>query len=105
VIKQDKLGLDNVYVQAKRWEGSVGGHPLRDFAGSLEAHKASKGVFVTTSKFSPEALDFVMRIGKNIVLVDGTRLADLMIDYGVGVTQVRNYSVKKADPSYFGLEE
>jgi restriction system protein len=100
-IKEDKLGLDVIYVQAKRWESTVGRKEIQAFAGSLEGERANKGVFITTSGFSAEALEYVKRIGKKVVLIDGERLAELMIDHGVGCTEVRRYVVSKADSDYF----
>jgi restriction system protein len=104
IIKEDKLGLDVVYVQAKRWEASVGRPIVQAFAGSLEGQRARKGVFITTSQFSPDARDYVTRIEKKIVLIDGQQLAQLMIDHGVGVTELASYTVKKVDMDYFGVE-
>ncbi len=104
IIKEDKLGLDVLYIQAKRWEGSVGRPIVQTFAGSLEGFRAKKGVFITTSQFSQSARDYVERIEKKIVLIDGEQLAQLMIDHGIGVTEVGSYVVKKADLDYFGGE-
>lgn len=104
IIKEDKLGLDFVYVQAKRWTGPVGRPTVQAFAGSLEGQRARKGVLITTSTFTREALDYVTRIEKRIVLVDGSRLAGLMIDHGVGVNDVATYHVKRVDADYFGEE-
>lgn len=100
-IKEDKLGLDEVYIQAKRWEGSVGIQIVQSFAGSLDAHRATKGVLITTSHFTDEAKRFVDRINKRIVLLDGEQVAQFMIDYGVGVTEVSSYTIKRADLGYF----
>ena len=102
IIKEDKLGLDFVYVQAKRWENPVGRPVVQGFAGSLEGQRARKGVLITTSKFTREAADYVARIEKRIVLVDGEELAQLMIDHGVGVADVVTYHVKRVDADYFG---
>lgn len=101
IIKEDKLGLDVVYVQAKRWEGTVGRPVVQAFAGSLEGQRARKGVLLTTSQFSQDARDYVSRIEKKIVLIDGEQLAQLMIDHGIGVAEVASYAVKKADLDYF----
>lgn len=101
IIKEDKLGLDVVYVQAKRWENTVGRPQVQGFAGSLEGLRARKGVFITTSQFSQDAKDYVNRIEKKIVLIDGEQLAQYMIDYGVGVSEVASYTVKKIDLDYF----
>ena len=105
IIKEDKLGLDVVYVQAKRWERTVGRPDVQAFAGSLEGQRARKGVLITTSQFSQDAKDYVGKIEKKIVLIDGDQLAQLMIDHGIGVTQVANYTIKKIDLDYFGDEE
>ncbi len=102
IIKEDKLGLDVVYIQAKRWSDTVGRPTVQGFAGSLEGHRAKKGVLITTARFSDEARDYVERIEKKIVLIDGEELAQLMIDHGVGVTEFATYSVKKVDLDYFG---
>lgn len=100
-IKEDKLGLDVIYVQAKRWEGTVGRKEIQSFAGSLEGERASKGVFITTSTFSAEAKEYVKKIGKKVVLVDGKDLAELMIDHAVGCAEVTRYIVSKPDSDYF----
>ena len=104
IIKEDKLGLDVVYIQAKRWEGTVGRPVVQAFAGSLEGQRARKGVLITTSQFSQDARDYVTRIEKKIVLIDGELLAQLMIDHNIGVAEVASYVVKKADLDYFGEE-
>ncbi len=104
IIKEDKLGLDVVYVQAKKWEGTVGRPTVQAFAGSLEGQRARKGVLITTSQFSPEAKEYVNRIEKRIVLMDGEQLAQFMIDHNLGVTEVASYVVKKVDLDYFGEE-
>jgi restriction system protein len=105
IINEDKLGLDVVYIQAKRWEGTVGRPVVQAFAGSLEGQRAKKGVLITTSKFSQEARDYVKVIEKKIVLIDGERLAQLMIDFDIGVSEQARYIVKKMDTDYFGDEE
>ncbi len=104
IIKEDKLGLDVVYIQAKRWEGTVGRPVVQTFAGSLEGFRARKGVLITTSNFSRTAEDYVGRIEKKIVLIDGEQLAQLMIDHGVGVGEVASYTIKKVDLDYFETE-
>lgn len=101
IIKEDRLGLDAVYIQAKRWEATVGRPQLQAFAGSLDGQRARKGVFITTSAFSKDARDYAERIEKSIVLIDGERLSELMIDYGVGVAEVASYSIKRLDTDYF----
>lgn len=105
IIKEDRLGLDVVYIQAKRWEGTVGRPVVQGFAGSLEGFRARKGVLITTSVFSKDAKDYVERIEKKIVLIDGEQLAQFMIDYGIGVAEVATYTVKKADLDYFGEDQ
>jgi restriction system protein len=103
IIKEDKLGLDVVYVQAKRWKNanSVGRPDVQAFAGSLEGHRARKGVFITTSKFTQDAIEYIQRIEKKIVLINGEELAQLMIDHNIGVSEIANYPVKKIDNDYF----
>ncbi|HEY3244186.1 MAG TPA: restriction endonuclease, partial [Phycisphaerae bacterium] len=104
IIKEDRLGLDAVYLQAKRWDAAVGRPTVQAFAGSLEGHRARKGVLITTSAFTSDAREYVERIEKKIVLIDGEQLAQLMIDYDVGVTEAVVYKVKKPDADYFGEE-
>ena len=104
IIKEDKLGLDIVYIQAKRWEAAVGRPTVQGFAGSLEGQRARKGVLITTSQFTADAKDYVNRIEKKIILIDGEQLAQLMIDYDIGVAGLATYHVKKIDLDYFGEE-
>jgi len=104
IIKEDRLGLDAVYIQAKRWKGTVGRPEIQAFAGSLEGHRARKGVFITTSQFSPDAKEYINRIEKKIILIDGQQLASLSIEYKVGVMDVISYSVRKLDLDYFEEE-
>ncbi len=99
VISLDRLGLEKVYVQAKRWQASVGRPEVQGFYGALAGHRAAKGVFITTSSFTAQALDFARSV-ERIVLVDGLRLTELMIDYEVGVT-MRPIRVPKLDTDYF----
>ena len=101
IIKEDKLGLDVIYVQAKRWAGTVGRPTVQEFAGSLAGQKARKGVLITTSQFSPESQAYVERLEMKIVLIDGEQLTQLMIDHGVGVADKQVYSVKRIDEDYF----
>lgn len=101
IIKEDRLGLDMIYVQAKRWKGTVGRPDVQGFAGSLDGHRARKGVFITTSQFSAEARDYVGKIEKKIILIDGSQLADLAIEYKVGVAESISYSVRRLDLDYF----
>ncbi|MBN1843809.1 MAG: restriction endonuclease [Deltaproteobacteria bacterium] len=104
IIKEDKLGLDIIYIQAKRWNGTVGRPEIQKFAGALQGQRARKGIFITTSNFSKEALDYVKHIDSKIILIDGERLSELMIDHNVGVSPVASYEVKKIDSDYF-IEE
>lgn len=101
IIKEDHLGLDNIYIQAKRWEATVGRPEIQKFAGALQGQRARKGIFITTSDFTKDALDYVSRIESKIILIDGSTLSRLMIDFGVGVTTVASYNVKKLDSDYF----
>lgn len=101
IIKEDKLGLDVIYIQAKKWEGSVGRPEIQKFVGALQGHRARKGVFITSSHFTRDAIDYVTKIESKIVLVDGEQLANLMIDYNLGVSKITAYEVKKIDSDYF----
>lgn len=102
VISEDRLGLDSIYVQAKRWHGVVGEADIRNFVGALVGRGANKGVFITTSSFSDPARQFVTRtLQQRIVLIDGERLAELMIEHGLGVSTVARYEVKRIDSDYF----
>lgn len=103
IIKEDRLGLDIIYVQAKRWDTTVGRPEIQKFAGALEGQRARKGIFLTTSEFSREAEEYVSRIDKKIILIDGITMARHMIDFGVGVSLVSSYEVKKLDLDYFDL--
>jgi len=101
IIKEDKLGLDIIYMQAKRWENTVGRPEVQKFAGALQGQRARKGIFITTSDFSKEALDYVKNIDTKIILIDGQRLPELMIEHNVGVSPVASYEIKKIDTDYF----
>jgi restriction system protein len=102
IIKEDKLGLDVVYIQAKRWDNNPVGRPdVMQFAGALQAQKANKGIFITTSRFTDDARSYVSQIGSKIVLIDGEQLTNLMIENDVGVSLVSMYPVKKIDADYF----
>jgi restriction system protein len=105
-IKEDKLGLDIIYIQAKKWQpGNIVGRPeLQKFVGALAGQGAKKGIFITTSSFSREALDYAPKNETKIVLIDGPQLAQYMIDYNLGVTSVNSYEVKRMDSDYFGEE-
>ncbi|MBN2491237.1 MAG: restriction endonuclease [Planctomycetes bacterium] len=102
IIKQDPLGLETIYLQAKRWEGTIGRPEIQKFAGALQGQRARKGIFITTSTFSADALDYASRIDTRIVLIDGAELARLMYHYGIGVAAASSYEVKRVDSDYFG---
>lgn len=101
IINEDRLGLDSIYLQAKRWENPVGRPEIQKFAGALAEHRAKKGVFITTSSFTKEALASATKHDARIVLIDGEKLATLMIDHGLGVTLAASYDVKRVDSDYF----
>lgn len=101
IIKEDRLGLDVVYIQAKRWEGTVGRPEIQKFVGALHGKRAKKGVFITTGKFSDDAVRYVETIDPKVILIDGRTLAELMIDYGLGTTTTATYNVRRIDSDYF----
>lgn len=101
VISEDRLGLDTIYLQAKKWEGSVGRPDVQKFVGALHGKRAKKGVFITTGTFTQDAADYAERIDPKVVLIDGRRLAELMIDFNVGVTTGRTFEIKRVDSDYF----
>lgn len=101
VINEDRLGLDSIYIQAKKWEGSVSRPEIQKFAGALQGKRATKGVFITTSTFTDGAKDFTSNISSKIILLDGYQLANLMIEYGVGVSTEATYELKKIDSDFF----
>ena len=105
IIKEDKLGLDKIYIQAKRWAGVVGKPIVQQFAGALDEVKASKGVFITTSTYSKDAKKYVENLSKKIVLIDGKQLAAFMIEYNLGVSIKKAYVVKRIDTDYFEESE
>jgi restriction system protein len=100
IIKQDKLGLDFLYVQAKRWKDVVGSPEVMKFSGSLTKKHANRGVFITTSWFSADALDYVREIQQRIILIDGRRLSSLMIEHNVSVAPAKTYTLKRMDQDY-----
>jgi restriction system protein len=104
IIDEDKLGLDSIYIQAKRWEGSVGRPEIQKFVGALQGNRAHKGVFITTSEFTKDAQEYVKNISNKVVLINGFTLAKLMIENDVGVSTVSTYKVKKIDSDYFADE-
>jgi len=101
IIKEDRLGLDTIFLQAKRWQGSVGRPEIQKFVGALQGQRARKGVFITTSTYTKDALDYVSHIETKVVLIDGQHLANLMIDFDVGVSPSATYVVKRVDSDYF----
>jgi len=101
IINEDRLGLDVIYIQAKRWDTGVGRPEIQRFAGALQGQRARKGVFITTSSFSQDAEEYASRIDSRIILIDGARLARLMVDHNVGVSTVGVYEVKKIPSDYF----
>ena len=104
IIKEDRLGLESIYVQAKRWDGAVGRPLIQQFAGALQGQRARKGVMITTSTFSKEAIEYARGLQTTIVLIDGAQLAQLMIEYGVGVSDVETVRLKRLDEDYFAEE-
>jgi restriction system protein len=101
IIKEDRLGLDTIYIQAKRWESVVSRPEIQKFAGALQGQRARKGIFITTSTFSGEARDYASKIDSKIILIDGEQLAQLMIDFGVGTAVVSTYELRRVDADYF----
>lgn len=101
IINEDRLGLDVIYIQAKRWQIPVGRPEIQKFAGALQGHRAKKGICITTSAFTKDAEDYVAKIDSKIVLIDGEQLAQLMIDHNVGVAPVASYETKRIDSDYF----
>ncbi|GAA6750237.1 restriction endonuclease [Thermus antranikianii] len=101
VIRQDPLGLDTIYLQAKRWSQSVGRPEIQKFVGALAGKKAKKGVFLTTSEFTKDARDYAKGLSEKVVLLDGRDLAQLMYEYGLGVSVVRTLEIKRVDTDYF----
>ncbi len=101
LINEDRLGLDTIYLQAKRWDGTVGRPEIQKFVGALHGKRAKKGVFITTGVFSAEASEYVRNIDPKVILIDGRQLAEFMIDFSVGVNSVNSYEVKRIDSDYF----
>lgn len=101
IINEDRLGLDVIYIQAKRWEGDVGRPEIQKFVGALAGNKANKGVFITTSGFTKEARAYAGQVNSKVVLIDGAMLADLMIDHNIGVSTRETYEIKRVDSDYF----
>ena len=101
IIKEDRLGLDAVYIQAKRWKDTVGRPEIQKFVGALHGQRAKKGIFITTSRFSQEAEDYVAKIDNKIALIDGKSLCQLMIEYDIGLASEVTYTLKRIDSDYF----
>lgn len=101
VIREDRLGLETIYIQAKRWQGTVGRPDIQRFAGALQGQRARKGVFITSSSFSSEARAYAAAIQTTIVLIDGAQLSELMIDHDVGVATIKRLDIKRVDSDYF----
>lgn len=104
IISEDRLGLDVIYLQAKKWDGTVGRPEIQKFVGALQGKRARKGIFITTGTFSSEATQYVATIDPKVVLIDGQQLANLMIDWNVGVAPVASYEIKRIDSDYFAEE-
>ena len=104
IIKEDRLGLESIYVQAKRWEGTVGRPVIQQFAGALQGQRARKGVLITTSAFTKDAIEYAKNLQTTIVLIDGRQLSELMIEYGIGVSDVETIKLKRLDEDYFSDE-
>lgn len=101
IINEDRLGLDVIYVQAKRWQNNVGSVEIRNFIGALSEHHANKGVFITTSDFVPTARESARKVSQKVILIDGQRLAELMIEHNIGVATTRTIALKRIDSDYF----
>lgn len=105
IIKEDRLGLDVVYIQAKKWKDTVIGRPhIQAFVGALSGQKATKGIFITTSRFSNDAREFTKQTTSRVVLIDGEQLAQYMIDFNIGVSTAETYEMKKIDNDYFEVD-
>ncbi|MDP2962961.1 MAG: restriction endonuclease [Sulfurimicrobium sp.] len=101
IINEDRLGLDVIYIQAKRWEADVGRPEIQKFVGALAGNKANKGVFITSSSFTKEAKGYASQVNHRVILIDGPMLAELMMDYDLGVSTKEVYTVKRLDSDYF----
>ena len=102
IINEDRLGLDVIYVQAKRWQSNIGRKEIQSFVGALAGKQANKGVFITTSNFVQNALDYARSVSQKVILINGARLAELMIEHNIGVSTVRTIALKRLDSDYFG---
>jgi restriction system protein len=104
IINEDRLGLGVIYVQAKRWQAEVGRKEIQSFVGALAGKKAEKGIFITTSGFNKNAREYVKEVHQKVILINGERLADLMIEHEIGVSISQAYKIKKVDSDYFDQE-
>ena len=104
MINEDTLGLDVIYLQAKRWDNTVGRPEIQKFVGALHGKRAKKGVFLTTSSFSADAIEYARAIDSKVVLIDGLKLSQRLIDFDVGVSTVQTYTIKRIDTDYFEAE-
>lgn len=105
IIKEDLLGLDAIYLQAKKWEGTIGRPEIQKFAGALQGQRAKKGIFISTGKFSNDAVEYTKNIDEKIVLIDGNQLAEYMIEHNIGVSDVKKYIIKSINSDYFDFGE
>lgn len=101
IIKEDRFGIDIIYIQAKRWDGNISRPEIQKFAGALQGKRAKKGVFITTSDFTSEAREFARGIDSKIVLISGRQLVELLWEHNVGLSASATYEVKKLDLDYF----
>lgn len=104
IIKEDKLGLDKIYIQAKKWENCVGRPEIQKFVGALQGKRAKKGIFITMSTFTKEALEYAENLDVAVILIDGKKLANYMIENELGVSLKQNYKIFNVDTDYF-IEE
>lgn len=104
VINEDRLGLDVIYVQAKRWQNAVGRKEIQSFVGALAGRQAHKGVFITTSDFHKSARDYARNLSQKVILIDGQKLAELMIEHNIGVSTAQTLHIKRLDSDYFDPE-
>jgi restriction system protein len=104
IIKEDRLGLDIVYIQAKRWDTPVGRPEVQKFVGALQGHRAHKGVLVTTATFTRDAAEYASKIDNKVILLDGATLTQFMIEQNIGVSSIVTYDLKRIDSDYFGEE-
>lgn len=101
IINEDRLGLDVIYVQAKRWQNNIGRNEIQNFVGALAGYQAHKGIFITTSDFGANAIDYAKSVSQKVVLINGPRLAELLIEHNIGVSTVRTIEIKRLDSDYF----